>query len=266
MDADDVPFDPGERPPECLYKYRSLNGPSFEFTRRIVQDSAVWFSKPSDFNDPFDCAPAVGSECTDAEYRNYVKELVRTQANLKTRSARRAEFARINQAVQRSDRPNFLKETFDKVVPQVINRAGVLSLSAKCDDVLMWSHYADSHQGCCLRFRVRSGIFQHARRVLYSRNRPVLNIIRDRSGDMLFRSLLVKADFWSYEQEWRVIDHIDGSGSHQYDPSSLDGIILGARIDPATRAEVMKWVEARDPPVQVLTAKFDPVHFRLTIE
>lgn len=54
MDADDVPFDPRERPPEYLYKYRSLNGPSFEFTRKIVQDSTVWFSKPSDFNDPFD--------------------------------------------------------------------------------------------------------------------------------------------------------------------------------------------------------------------
>lgn len=265
MDADDVPFDPRERPPEYLYKYRSLSGPSFEFTRKIIQDSAVWFSKPSDFNDPFDCAPALTAVCTDAEYQRYIKGLVKNQARGAPRSERRAEIARINREVNRKDRSAYLKESFDKVVPEVINRAGILSLSAKCDDVLMWSHYADSHQGCCLRFRATSDIFVRARRVHYSRDRPLLNVIRDKHGDMLFKALLSKADFWSYEQEWRVIDHIDGAGSHEFAPFSLDGIVLGARINPKTRAEVMKWVEARDPPVQVLTASFDPKHFRLEI-
>lgn len=82
---------------------------------------------------------------------------------------------------------------------------------------------------------------------------------------MLFRSLLVKADFWAYEQEWRVIDHIDGAGAHRYEPASLDAIILGVRISAEARAAVLKWAEAHKPPVQVMHATFDPVHFRLVI-
>lgn len=82
---------------------------------------------------------------------------------------------------------------------------------------------------------------------------------------MLFRSLLVKADFWAYEQEWRVIDHIDGAGAHRYEPASLDGIILGARVSLEASAAVLKWAEAHKPPVHVMQAAFDPKHFRLVI-
>ncbi len=40
--------------PKYLYKYRAL-GESETFTKSIVTKSEIWFSRPSRFNDPFDC-------------------------------------------------------------------------------------------------------------------------------------------------------------------------------------------------------------------
>lgn len=264
MNADEIPFDPRERPPEHLYKYRSLNGPSFEFTRKIVEDASVWFSKPLDFNDPFDCAPVVTAECSEAEYQQHIKQLVQSQTRGEPRAARRAKLTQIKRKIGKNDRPTYLKSAYNRVIPEVVNRAGVLSLSDKCDDVLMWSHYADSHQGCCLRFKATGDIFLHARRVHYSKERPLLNVIRDRDGQILLRALLVKADFWAYEQEWRVIDR-HGPGAYRYEPASLDGIIIGARVSAEARDAVLKWAEAHKPPVQIMQATFDPAHFRLVI-
>ncbi|CAO4135997.1 DUF2971 domain-containing protein [Methylorubrum extorquens] len=265
MADDDSLFDLREPPPKYVYKYRSLRDQSFEFTRAIVQDNTVWFSKPADFNDPFDCAPALSAECTDAEFDNYLRDMVQKQGQHMSRVERRAAIKKMKQNNTHYHRSQTLKKAFDEIVPRIVNRAGILSLSAKCDDVLMWSHYADSHQGCCLRFNTEGSPFSHARRVVYSKNRPFINMIRDEQGEMLFKSLLTKADFWSYEQEWRIIKHSDGSGPHRYDPARLDGVIFGARVKDETRSKAMKWIEGRTPPVQVLTAEFDPEHFRLTV-
>ena len=34
-----------------------------------------------------------------------------------------------------------------------VDACGILSLCAKNDDILMWSHYASSHRGICLEFK-----------------------------------------------------------------------------------------------------------------
>ena len=69
--------------PTHLYKYRSLEGDARERTRRIIADNALWFSAPTDFNDPFDCSPVLSMQAGEAVTRKYLKTLFREAKGMK---------------------------------------------------------------------------------------------------------------------------------------------------------------------------------------
>jgi len=68
---------------------------------------------------------------------------------------------------------------------------------------LLWSHYADSHQGCCLEVEVTSKLKPHE--VNYSPDTP--NAARDN----IERILTHKSTYWQYEKEVRFFkDELTG--------------------------------------------------------
>jgi hypothetical protein len=150
---------------------------------------------------------------------------------------------------------------------EAVNSAGVLSLSAKPGHILMWSHYANSHRGICIRFRASSNtpFFGRAQRVIYQTMRPVLNLIRDTPVNQSEKALLTKADFWDYEEEWRIIEHAAGPGVHKFPAGLLDGVILGARIYPENEKRIIEMINLRGEETRVLKAQSDPHAFRIRI-
>jgi len=58
----------------------------------------------------------------------------------------------------------------------------------------MWSHYATNHEGLCFQFELARDIetFSKALPVNYNDDYPVVNWIKDVSGNELFRTLLQK--------------------------------------------------------------------------
>jgi hypothetical protein len=254
-----------EEQPVHLYKFRSLDGRSAEFTQQIIAGSKLWYSKPMDFNDPFDCSPVISQEVTNKEMKQYYGRLFKRKSSLPRRD-RRKMLSESLRDQDRKERPASFLEAVRKSISGAVNSVGVLSLSARCDHVLMWSHYASSHRGICLRFRAQGGSsFSRARKVFYSAERPVLNLIRDTRAEQIDKALLTKADFWSYEQEWRIIDPIRKSGAHSYSMEELDGIIFGARISPSDKEAVIAWVGDRRSEVELLDAAFDSTKFRLVV-
>lgn len=160
-----------------------------------------------------------------------------------------------------------IKDMLDNAIAEIIDSAGVLSLSAKPDHVLMWSHYADSHRGICLRFRASSTtpFFGRAQRVVYQVQRPALNVMHDTPHIQSEKALLTKADFWSYEEEWRIVEHDGGPGIHKFPRELLDTVILGAHISPEDQGKVLKWIEQRTTETNVLQTQVDAKNFRLRI-
>lgn len=71
-------------------------------------------------------------------------------------------------------------------------------------NLLMWSHYADSHRGICLEFSLSNKIFCAALKCEYSSTFPIMTL-HDDSDDAALLSLLAKSDVWSYEKEYRLI-------------------------------------------------------------
>src|SRR6185437_6477137 len=108
------------------------------------------------------------------------------------------------------------------------SKLGILCLSAKCNDLLMWSHYANGHRGLCLEFEASdyTPFFGAALPVKYRDDRPTF----DPDGTQWQRvesAVLTKSKGWSYEEEWRVIDHDQGHGVHQFPARCLTGVIFG---------------------------------------
>ncbi|MFA4893941.1 DUF2971 domain-containing protein [Brevundimonas sp.] len=255
-------------PPPVLYKYRSLSaGVARDFTRDIIVNSRLWFAQASSFNDPFDSYPFFTLDSTPEQYEAYLRHVV-DKANTDTSEGVRQRVFAYLMGLS----PEQIAHQLQQASGLHLQGLAVCCLSAVNDQVLMWSHYADSHAGICLRFRTRplSGdIPDLAYRVSYSADRPVVNrATATEDYAALFDAMLVKADFWEYEQEHRLFrrEVLGGAGLESFSPDRLDGIIFGVRCGPDEQALVRTWVEERGLEVEFLKAVPDARQFRVSVQ
>lgn len=90
---------------------------------------------------------------------------------------------------------------------------------------LLWSHYADSHQGCCLEVEITSKLIPYD--VTYS---PV---IPDANTCKLTDILTHKSQYWNYEKEVRFIkDEITSKGNKAlpYISVRTKSVLLGYKM------------------------------------
>ena len=205
--------------PTRLYKYRSAS------LQDITNLSAgkVWFSRPTRFNDPFDCA-----------YDILIPELSRADCIKLIALASDGKFTENNLAGFSDES---LKQQVSAGLKQSVQMGlsavgGVSCFSAIHDNLLMWGHYAQSHHGFCLEYSTCNDIlFQKAMPVRYTDSLPALNLEAFSNSDFeqVMSLLLTKAKCWEYEQEWRVL-HQEPDKLYGYERSSLTGIYFGAKM------------------------------------
>lgn len=252
-----------EKCPTHFYRYRSLQGDSVEFVERTVRLNELYFPSPSSFNDPFDCRPTFSFEAPPEEMERYYSRLWEKYC------------PELGSQQRQNEVDNMLKDTdemrrrehaaMQMHVEKITRRIGVLCLSEVHDDILMWSHYADSHRGICFEFNGYLEFFGQAQEVAYSAERPKINPIRDSQDEMLSAALLTKAQHWSYEKEWRLIQYRNGPGSYQFPEGALTGIILGAQISEASASMIAKWIDVRECKPKLYRAAVDSFTFALNI-
>lgn len=249
-----------------LYKFRSTASNDWPYVERIFTHNELYFAKPSQFNDPFDCYPGVSLEATDAEFASYLDNLYKRRMPHLSRLDRRVSVKTVMKDRARNHRSQAAMDTLHDAMREAVERAGVLSLAASAEPVLMWSHYANAHKGVCFRFRATRDFpfFARAQPVEYKSQRPVINLIRDSPQAQVDKAVLTKADFWSYENEWRIVEHDLGPGVHRFPPETLDGIVFGAKCEPAWIQKVKVLVSGRN--IELLQAHFSKHEFRIHIE
>lgn len=216
--------------PPKLYKYYSIN----DYLYEVIKSSSCWFSRPSDFNDPFDCN-------LDISIGNSVGEIM---DNLE-----RSSMFRLlkEELLQRSDdvkyagkrllaKPFFIKRIINEVHKYYINQnIGVYCLSEDPMNILMWSHYADSHKGICVEFDIKRGgfFYNNLLPVQYRKRYPKFELSDYQDeGNMMFtmhqQAICTKSVLWKYEKEWRVIAD-DGCGLKKFDKQDVTKVIFGAK-------------------------------------
>ena len=150
-------------------------------------------------------------------------------------------------------------------------RVGVLSLSARNDDMLMWAHYADGHRGLCLELTMPVNNDLH--RITYSKTRPVFHFDdlskqwqnQARFERSIIEILTTKAYDWAYENEWRCID-FGGSGLRPLEESILTGIIFGLKTSDEDQNAVQGWLDQRSVPLTVYRAQEHLTKFGVKID
>jgi hypothetical protein len=206
----------GEYPPK-LYKYRKFD----KNTESIFMNHSLWFSAAKDFNDPFDCQIQDPGGYTTDDVTKYLM----TRAGLEATDAENIVNAQLNS-------PCFFPKLLEHVKDMVLGSKGILSLSETPDNILMWSHYCDSHSGFVLGFKLLKDVqfFNVPLRVAYSADYPVFRYLSE-PDKIAPVGLGTKSEHWQSEKEIRILKN--NQGLHPFTKDCLAEVILGCRIDQA---------------------------------
>ena len=206
-----------------LYKYIASN-----FWDKILKEKQVRFSPPSVFNDPFEMQPFYESFAEDAEVQKHLNEpesksaLEEVFLNLpaEIRDLVPAEalesLVAVSSAFAVEHAPELLGGLTSAISKGLYTgldeNIGVLSLSEKCDDLLMWAHYAQNHKGLVVGFNSEHNYFhqqlspldefRYVRQMSYSKRRPSIRLTTIEDASDIF---LTKSEDWAYEHEWRMM-------------------------------------------------------------
>lgn len=131
------------------------------------------------------------------------------------------------------------------------------------ENTTMWSHYAENHKGFCIKFKIELEEKLNYRNlklslfpIKYTSTVSKLSIqellkVKLENSKMVysksilksvFKSLITKSRFWSYEKEWRLI-----MSEHNYsdflnntcDFFPIESVYLGCNIDSALRNNII---------------------------
>jgi hypothetical protein len=200
--------------PKYIYKYTTI-----ESANLILNSSKLKFSKPSEFNDPFDCNLTIDTNNTSEEIDNHI-ELLRKKNNLTD------EKLKIVKSKFHNSKELFKITNIS--IKQVKETFGITCFSKNEKNLIMWAHYCNKHTGLCLKFDILADpdFFMLPFLVLYKDEYPKFNYIRNRDGLAKFL-VETKSEDWEYEQEIRVMKQ--GDGFYSFKKEALVEIIFGIR-------------------------------------
>lgn len=279
-------------PPPRLFKY--LHPDRVD----VLKTGKICFSSPTNLNDPFELKPPLrlyeSEESMWATVENLLPQLIAdTVAELPHHQRHLVTEAQVEAVVraQMVSRDVGFVSTIKRLMPdlharfnsEMEKRIGILCLTEAPDDLLMWAHYACSHEGFAIEFdpealffhqrRTKKDELRHLRPVHYSNIRPSLTFDK---ADM--KALLTKSEHWAYEREWRMmVDLSDastvlnfgGKSFHlfAFPTSSIKSVILGSRMPKETRQEILSLIRgsADLEHITCYQASIDENFFRVNI-
>jgi hypothetical protein len=208
---------------------------SFSLVKTLLYKE-VWFSSLKSFNDPFEAEFKIKS--TGGELDEYAHYFYSTYMDYQGEP--------LNYVMMKyHENPEYLfKDLKDTYRDFLDERYGVSCFSRKYNNILMWSHYADSHKGVCLVFN-KQKLYENFKKNEIKIFEPE-DIYTDKLIEVKTSFTHKKATFdnsdvviqkksklWEYEEEVRFI--LDLSKNHKnrfvpFDTTHLEAIILGDQV------------------------------------
>ena len=250
--------------PEKLYRYREVN----DYLKEILKERILYFSKPSEFNDPFDMKPlAPWSEDIDEKIKFY--NIIYSILNRKH-----------DITINRDNLAHYESE-YLKIIGDLQNKLGVLSLSNLRDNTLLWSHYSDGHKGVCLEFNLRGtdfenkcecikyGNYNEDKQYEISEIKKLPHLLEadmlKKLGDMM---VLHKSQSWFYEEEWRIELKPDdpdkkSDWKRPFLEEIMTGIIFGCIMSNDDKLLVLSWLKDWEKKPKLYLANKDQYKYKL---
>ncbi len=175
----------------------------------VLKDLKVRFTQAAALNDPFESFPAIVPKNEDwfrtafaQRIQGEIQErgISNVVARAQYQQNRQREFDQFYAMYSAED---WQLDQVDSVVLMDSVVQGYLSLSATKTNILMWSHYAQNHEGYALGFNAKHEYLNRGvQKVIYSDQRPFLDPTQPKQDASLFYT---KSTDWSYEREYRKI-------------------------------------------------------------
>lgn len=141
----------------------------------------------------------------------------------------------------------------------------VCCFSERIDSMLMWTHYAAEHRGFAVEYSVGQKVENSIWPVFYTDKLfDMIGHIRA-GGFVSFLPLIAalhKSSDWSYEEEWRIVEHADVGDKLQM-PEPV-AIYLGSRAEISVVDELISL--GREKNIEVYKMRPDRTRFSLVEE
>lgn len=288
-----------------FFKYTSLST-----ARQVIQTKSFRWSSPLKFNDPFDhqagfvlgfnrdefaehfaksVESIIFSECSPTlKPASIFSSLILHMRSIRKRLPRDQFIAQLRNGCKESAERLFDggMETLNATIQKHLTHSRVFCVSELHDNVVMWSHYADEHQGVVFKIVCHDEIDNSlcvARPVRYSDSFPLFpsaeSYARHLAGVEVidFAPLILDLAFtkhidWAYEKEWRV--HIpllqqqagDGYSAFPEDPRVFEAIYLGCRMGDREVVDTVSFIGKHLPATKIYRGKKSAAAFKLTFE
>lgn len=193
-----------------------------------LKNQTVRFCQPNAYNDPFELLPEIRT----------IKEYAGDNVSISIEySGGASEIQKYEIPIDQINNYKFYLNT--NLIEQISLNIGTTCFSHTNSEIplnlLMWAHYAESHQGMAIQLKKGCDLEKHLVEVAYRSERPIID------GDKLFetghfplRDLYVKSSHWQYEEEFRIARNLKtcnnmGNGIFvaEIHPSNLERVVLG---------------------------------------
>jgi hypothetical protein len=229
--------------PSVVYKYRAF---SDLFHKKLLFEQELYFASANQLNDPFDASLPFNYNLTQLTPENiFLKhcELIRWYSpNLGETEVHERAFEAQREGLIFDEAH---QDKFQKQLNYDVNRTfGIVSLSQIPNDILMWSHYSDSHKGFCVGLDLKY-IFKnfgpklHVSEMNYQTEIPQIDLFEDKVVYFI-KLLATKSKHWQYEKEVRIIQRDYARKVLHITKAAVKEVYLGARMDQKLKFQVVE--------------------------
>ncbi len=231
-----------------------------------LNDQLLRYTQPIDLNDPFECLPKKPSE---KEFNEVIKKLSEL-------------LPRMGIPLNENAKILELDKLYCEAYVNVNNDIGILSLTKKWNNTLMWSHYTNSHKGFCVGFDPKDEYFQDylsndreksktVKEVVYSDKRVEIPMELGKKK-LEFEPYITKSTDWKYEEEIRIISTLNLSDKKingnpvdihlfKVPHKSIKEIVVGANMDKKEENLIKEFCSKNE--IQFFKSKISNEHFNM---
>lgn len=264
---------------------------------QLLNDLLLKFTPPKELNDPFEVRPHLLGLADSNTIHNELSKYMPNSLHKEY-----LENPEINQSISFSDfltlaneklpdvlsltttfvKSDFFINKFNNMFYEKFNEnIGILSLTQELHNLLMWAHYAKSHQGFVAEFDEKHQFFNQSydeegflgklHKVEYQGNRPSQYFSQFNIRDVF----LCKSEDWSYEREYRMLLPLQKASKidnkkylYQIDPKLIKAIYCGCNMNQQDRTHIINTITMHSnlSHIEIYQAKLSEKHYRLNFE
>ncbi|AXE21170.1 hypothetical protein DR864_27250 [Runella rosea] len=204
---------------KIIYKYFRVN----QYLYDTLISNQLFFSSINQFNDPYDCHMTVLEDIPIEDFKVFLDAYFSEESREKYLAAFK-------------ENPKEFVQPFINMFRDWINNFGICCFTKEKNNLLLWSHYADSHKGVCLGFDYDLMIkkFNQYEEVEYSDTPFYFDLKHPQES--VSKTLLRKSRHWEYEREIRFV--MERSKNADFFLEALVEVNFGTRCNKRDRLNI----------------------------